>query len=41
MELMQILAAGGDLSTMLLVFVAWRFDKRISHLEWNLGVKLK
>ncbi len=33
MELVELLSAGGDLSTMALLYVAWRFDKRVSHLE--------
>lgn len=37
MEIMEIIAAGGDLSTMVLLYVAWRFDKRVSKLEWKQG----
>lgn len=33
MELIELLSAGGDLSTMALLYVAWKFDKRLSHLE--------
>lgn len=36
-EFMNLLAAGGDLSTMLIVYLAYRFDKRVSQLEWITG----
>lgn len=36
MEAVELLAAGGDVSTMLLLFVAWKFDKRLSRVEWRL-----
>jgi len=39
MEIFSYLAAGGDLSTMVLVYLAWRFDKRVFHLELINGVK--
>jgi hypothetical protein len=38
-ELLTYLAAGGDVSTMVLVYLAWRFDKRVFHLELINGVK--
>jgi len=37
--MIEVLAAGGDVSTMLLLFVAWKFDKRLSHLEWQIKAK--
>ena len=37
MDIMQIIATGGDLSAIVLLYVAWRFDKRVSLLEWKQG----
>lgn len=34
LQLMEVLSAGGDLATMLLLYVAWRFDKRVYRLEF-------
>lgn len=33
-EFAEFLNMGGDLSAMALLYIAWRFDKRLSHLEW-------
>ncbi len=33
MELLQLLAAGGDVGVWVLVFVMWRFDRRLLQLE--------
>ncbi len=34
-ELFSLLAAGGDVGTLVLVALAWKFDKRVSRLEWE------
>ncbi len=34
-EIFKLLSGAGDLSTVLLVFMAWRFDKRLTWLEWK------
>lgn len=41
MDLLQALAAGGDIATMALVAVLWRFDRRILRIEDFLKHKLK
>jgi hypothetical protein len=35
------LSAGGDLATMALVFMLWKLDKRVSHLEWWRGIMVE
>lgn len=32
-KLIEMLAAGGDLATMALLFVMWRFDRRLLAIE--------
>lgn len=34
-ELLSLLSAGGDVGTLVLVALAWKFDKRVSRLEWE------
>lgn len=34
-ELLQMLSAGGDVGILVLVGLAWKFDKRVSKLEWE------
>ncbi len=34
-ELLSLLSAGGDVGTLVLVALAWKFDKRVSKLEWE------
>lgn len=30
----EYIAVGGDLSMIVLLYIAWKFDHRVSHLEW-------
>lgn len=34
-EIFKLLSVGGDVSTMLLVAIFWKLDKRITRLEWQ------
>lgn len=36
MELLQVVAAGGDLATVLIFGLLWKMDKRISKVEWHI-----
>lgn len=38
-EIFQILAAGGDVGVWALIVVIVRFDKRVSRIEWKLGLE--
>lgn len=39
MDLLKLLSAGGDVSTMVLVLMAWRFDRRLLVIEeWRKSV---
>ncbi|WP_281175838.1 hypothetical protein [Kiloniella spongiae] len=33
-RLLKLLSAGGDVGVYVLLFVAWNFDKRVTHLEY-------
>lgn len=39
MEFLQALSAGGDMATIALVVVLWRFDRRILRIETKLEKK--
>jgi hypothetical protein len=34
LDFVDVLAIGGDVGIWALVAIAWKFDKRLSHLEW-------
>ena len=36
-ELLQFLSAGGDVATMALLYVMWRFDRRLLVMETKLA----
>lgn len=37
-ELLQVLAAGGDVGIWAVFYVIWRFDRRLLKLEMKVGV---
>lgn len=40
-EILSMLSAGGDIGTMVLVLVLWKFEKRLTLVEWNLATLSK
>lgn len=36
-EVLELLAAGGDLATMALVYIMWRFDRRLLVIELKIA----
>jgi len=36
LDVLKLLAGAGDLSTVALVIVLWKFDRRLTKLEWGI-----
>ena len=40
-EVLQVLAAGGDISIMLILFALWKIDRRVLRIETTLEIETK